>query len=244
MDVGRGFANERRAMRRGVVTEFDRYREEQRRSQMNRAQRIGGGIARGVGAVGRGISNVVRVPVNFITNNTQIGRAATQAATRFRQAVNRRLATFRLATTLFTSAPVQAERAGAQAGTRMGRRMEQQAQRSARFQAMFAPLQRLVPERARTIGSALGRGISTTARAGLSAGRFFGRLTGGVLQVGGRIGGLLVRGIGGLVFRGLPRVFMLGLRAIPILGWALMAWDIISTIFTNWDKIKAGAKKA
>ena len=244
MDVGRGFADERQSMRRGVVTEFDRYREERRRSTQNRAQRIGGGIARGAGAVGRGIANVVRVPVNFITNNTQIGRAATQATDSFRQAVNRRLAAFRLATTLFTSAPVQAERAGAQAGTRMGRRMAQQAQRSARFQAMFAPLQRLVPERARTIGGALGRGIGNTARGALTAGRFFGRLTGGALRVGGRIGGLLVRGIGGLVFRGLPRVFMLGLRAIPILGWALMAWDIISTIFTNWDKIKAGAKKA
>ena len=251
MDVGRGFADERQSMRRGVVTEFDRYREERRRSTQSRAQRVGGGLARATNTVGnavrRGLGAVGRallVPVNFVADNTQIGRSATQAANRFRQSVNRQLATFRLATSLFTSAPIQAERAGAQAGTRMGRRIAQQAQRSARFQAMFAPLQRLVPERARTIGGALGRGIATTARGTLTAGRFFGRLTAGTLQVGGRIGGLLVRGIGGLVFRGLPKVFMLGLRAIPILGWALMAWDIISTIFTNWDKIKAGAKKA
>lgn len=237
-DVGRGFVEERQSMRRGVVTEFDRYREGRRRSAQNRAQRIGGGLARGARSVGRGISDLVRLPFDFITNNTKIGRSATQSVNRYRQSVNRRLATFRLAKTLFTGSPVQSE---VQVGSRMGRKMEQRAQRIARFST---PLKRLVPERARNIGGALGRGIFTTAKAGFSTGRFFGRLTAGSFKVGGRIGRLLLRGIGGLVLKGLPRLFMLGLKAINILGWALMAWDIISLVFSNWGKIKAGAKKA
>lgn len=45
----------------------------------------------------------------------------------------------------------------------------------------------------------------------------------------------------GVVSKGIGGIFKLGLRAIPFLGWALMAWDIISTVFSNWDKIKSYA---
>ena len=61
-----------------------------------------------------------------------------------------------------------------------------------------------------------------------------------VVRTAGRTG----RTAGRLMGRGISLGVKVGLRAIPILGWALMAWDIIVTIFTNWDAIVNAAKTA
>lgn len=63
----------------------------------------------------------------------------------------------------------------------------------------------------------------------------------GIGKLGGTLGKGLIKGLGGVVTKGLPLLFKGALRAIPFLGWALMAWDIISAVFSNWDAIKNGA---
>lgn len=63
----------------------------------------------------------------------------------------------------------------------------------------------------------------------------------GIAKVGPVLGKGLIKGLGFVVKRGLPLLFKVGLHAIPILGWALTAWDAISLIWSNWDAItKAG----
>lgn len=74
-----------------------------------------------------------------------------------------------------------------------------------------------------------------------------GRMFTGVVRGAGRAGGRAGRGmLGGMKFmsKGITGIFSIGLRAIPFLGWALMAWDIISTIFTNWSAITNAAQNA
>lgn len=93
-------------------------------------------------------------------------------------------------------------------------------------------------------GRGFGTAFGTATRGRMTATKTLGGIARGSGRMGMRVGGLLTKGLGGVVMKGVPMVFKLGLRAIPILGWALMAWDIISTIFTNWDAIVAGAKKA
>ena len=93
-------------------------------------------------------------------------------------------------------------------------------------------------------GKAFSKTMTTTARAGVTAGKVTGGVTKGIGRVGMGVGRGLVKGIGGVALKGLPFVFKMGLRAIPFLGWALMAWDIISAIFSNWDAISNGARKA
>lgn len=66
----------------------------------------------------------------------------------------------------------------------------------------------------------------------------------GMGRLGATAGKGLLKGIGGVLTKGLPFVFKVGFRAIPFLGWALMAWDVISMVFSNWDGIKTGAAKA
>lgn len=93
-------------------------------------------------------------------------------------------------------------------------------------------------------GKAFSKTMTTTARTGITAGKVTGGVTRGIGRAGMGVGRGLVKGIGGVALKGLPFVFKMGLRAIPFLGWALMAWDIISAIFSNWDAISNGAKKA
>lgn len=49
---------------------------------------------------------------------------------------------------------------------------------------------------------------------------------------------------GKLLLKGLLAPLKIGFRAIPIIGQLLLAWDIISAVWSNWDSIKAGAAKA
>lgn len=82
------------------------------------------------------------------------------------------------------------------------------------------------------------------ASRGLGGGaRMFSGVVRGAGTAGRRAGSGMLRGMNG-VSKGIGGIFKLGFKLIPFLGWALMAWDIISTVFTNWDKIKAGAQKA
>jgi TP901 family phage tail tape measure protein len=62
--------------------------------------------------------------------------------------------------------------------------------------------------------------------------------------IGPKVGKGLIKGLGVVIKRGIPLIFKLGLRAIPILGWALLAWDVIKLVFTNWDAIKSAGSKA
>jgi len=96
----------------------------------------------------------------------------------------------------------------------------------------------------RRTGTGFGNAFGKVSRSKMTATKTLGGIAKGSGRMGMKVGGLLTKGLGGIVMKGLPLVFKIGLRAIPILGWALMAWDIISTIFTNWDAIVAGAKKA
>lgn len=82
----------------------------------------------------------------------------------------------------------------------------------------------------RNIGRGIGRGLLATVKTGA--------------KVGARLAGTLIKGLGRVVLRGIPLLFKVALRAIPILGWALLAWDLISMVFSNWDSIKSAAKTA
>lgn len=50
--------------------------------------------------------------------------------------------------------------------------------------------------------------------------------------------------IGRVLKVGLLGALKIGLRAIPIVGELLMAWDLITLVWSNWDAIEAGFKKA
>lgn len=89
---------------------------------------------------------------------------------------------------------------------------------------------------------AIGGGGAGGARSGGT--RALGGMARGMGRMGGTVGKGLLKGIGKVLKTGLGTVFKLGFRAIPFLGLALMAWDIISAVFTNWDAIKNGAVKA
>lgn len=79
---------------------------------------------------------------------------------------------------------------------------------------------------------------------GFNIGNLFKGATKGVGKVAGGLGKGLLKGLGNVVTKGLPLLFKGALRAIPFVGWALMAWDAISLIWGNWDAIKNGAKVA
>lgn len=145
---------------------------------------------------------------------------------------------------LFRPVETQAGQAGTRAGRNLGRNMQRQARANARWNTLFTGIENTAGRVGGRAGRSLGRAVTTTARAGISATRIFGGVVTGAASAGTRAGGGMVRGIGGVVTKGIPKVFMLGFRAIPILGWALMAWDIIVTIFTNWDAIVNAAKTA
>jgi hypothetical protein len=66
----------------------------------------------------------------------------------------------------------------------------------------------------------------------------------GLSKLGGTAGKGLLKGLGMVVKRGIPLLFKVGLRAIPILGEALLLWDAIKLVFTNWDAIKNAARTA
>jgi TP901 family phage tail tape measure protein len=83
-------------------------------------------------------------------------------------------------------------------------------------------------------GPGLGRGLLS----------LFGKGLGGMGSLGLTAGKGLLKGFGGILTKGIPFLFKSAFRLIPILGWALMAWDIISTVWTNWDAIKAAGSKA
>lgn len=89
-----------------------------------------------------------------------------------------------------------------------------------------------------------GRGARAGARAGGGIGRALGGIGKGIGRASAGIGKGLLKGLGSVVTKGLPFIFKAGFRLIPFLGLALMAWDIIKLVFTNWDAIKNGAAKA
>lgn len=137
--------------------------------------------------------------------------------------------------------------AGTRAGGQFGRNMSRSAQRSGRMERIFSSVERSAGRVGGRTGRTLGRGITNSARAGIRAGSMFRSVTRGAANAGRSGGRMMGRGVTtGLrgVARGIPKLFMLGFRAIPILGWALLAWDVISAVFRNWDAIVSGAKKA
>jgi TP901 family phage tail tape measure protein len=73
-------------------------------------------------------------------------------------------------------------------------------------------------------------------------GNVFSSLTKGIGKVAGGLGKGLLKGIGGVVTKGIPMLFKGALKLIPILGWALMAWEIISMIWSNWGAIEKAGK--
>lgn len=58
-----------------------------------------------------------------------------------------------------------------------------------------------------------------------------GKAIGGLGKFAGKLGGGLVKLIGG--------GFKLAFRAIPWVGWGLLAWDALTIAFKNWDSIKS-----
>lgn len=95
----------------------------------------------------------------------------------------------------------------------------------------------------RQSGNAFKRAFNLVTRTGMGGARMFGGAIKGAGSAGAKAGSGMLKGMS-FVSKGIGGIFKAGLRAIPILGWALMAWDIISTIFTNWDAIKSAALKA
>lgn len=75
----------------------------------------------------------------------------------------------------------------------------------------------------------LGRGVNVGAK-------LLGNITKIFAKGGGKVGKILLKGI----LSGLK----IGLRFIPIIGELLLAWELISLVWSNWDTIKAGANKA
>jgi TP901 family phage tail tape measure protein len=66
----------------------------------------------------------------------------------------------------------------------------------------------------------------------------------GIGKLAPTIGKGLIKGLGTVVTKGLPLLFKGAFRLIPYVGWALLAWDAISLIFSNWDTIKSAGSKA
>ena len=96
-------------------------------------------------------------------------------------------------------------------------------------------------------GASGGRGGGRGAKFKLPKLNLKGMLTSGLKglgNIGGKVGTMLTKGLGTVVKKGLPLIFKGALRAIPFVGWALMAWDAVKLIFTNWDAIKSGASTA
>lgn len=83
-------------------------------------------------------------------------------------------------------------------------------------------------------GGARGGGKFNAANLFKGAGKGMGNVASG-------LGKGLMKGLGGVVKKGLPLLFKGALHAIPFVGWALMAWEAISLIWSNWDAIKNGA---
>lgn len=78
-------------------------------------------------------------------------------------------------------------------------------------------------------------------------GKIFGGLfkgAGGIAKLGGKLGGGILKGLGAVLFSGIPALFKGLFKAIPIIGWAMLIWDAVSLIFSNWDSIKEGAINA
>jgi hypothetical protein len=100
----------------------------------------------------------------------------------------------------------------------------------------------------RNAGTGFMRGFANVFKGGGSIlkgiGGLFRNLGGPMLRGGAKIGGTLIKGLGKVALKGIPLLFKTAFRLIPILGWVLFAWDIIRTIFTNWEPIKRAAKKA
>jgi TP901 family phage tail tape measure protein len=71
-----------------------------------------------------------------------------------------------------------------------------------------------------------------------------GGLLGGIGKLGLSLGKGLLGGLGKVLLGGVPFLFKAAFRLIPIIGWALSAWEIISLIWENWEPIKKGAAKA
>lgn len=92
-------------------------------------------------------------------------------------------------------------------------------------------------------GNRFTRAFNMASRGIGAGGRMFSGAVRGATSAGRTAGSGMLKGMN-VVSKGIGGIFKVGLRAIPFLGWALMAWDIISTVFTNWDKIKAGAQTA
>lgn len=63
----------------------------------------------------------------------------------------------------------------------------------------------------------------------------------GMGKVAGTLGKGLVKGLGVVLKKGIPLVFKTALSAFSFIGWALLAWEAISLIWSNWDWIKEKA---
>lgn len=76
---------------------------------------------------------------------------------------------------------------------------------------------------------------------GFKIGNIFKGIGKGIGKVAGGLGKGLLKGLGTVVKKGLPLLFKGALRLIPFVGWALMAWEGIRLIWSNWSFIeKAG----
>jgi hypothetical protein len=196
-------------------------------------------------ALGRGISAGMIATKLFMGVEAEAGRAGTRSGKKLasnakKEARKQRWKEF------FLGVEPEASRAGTRSGRSLQNNMRKNALRGRQgfVKRMFTGFNRGALTAGKTAGKTLGSTISKTGRAGLTAGKLFGKVVTGTAKTAGKIGRGIVRGVGSLVLKGLPRVFMLGLRAIPYLGWAIMAWDAISLIFKNWDKITEAAGKA
>lgn len=82
------------------------------------------------------------------------------------------------------------------------------------------------------------------AEIGKKSGGLFKSLGKGIGKASKSLGKGLLKGLGSVVTKGLPLLFKGALKLIPILGWAMLAWDAVKLVFTNWDAIKNGASTA
>ena len=87
-------------------------------------------------------------------------------------------------------------------------------------------------------------GVGSRAARGKGFGSMFKGMAKAAGKVAPKVGSTLLKGLGKVVTRGIPLLFKGALRLIPFLGWALMAWDIISLIWSNWDFLKNAGSKA
>ena len=93
----------------------------------------------------------------------------------------------------------------------------------------------------------VGGGGATAGRVGASAGRGFsiGNLFKGagkgMGKVAGTLGKGLLKGLGTVLTKGVPLLFRTALSAFSFIGWAMLAWEGIKLIWSNWDWIKEKA---